>query len=71
MSNEGINFCTVKVDTDKCTFCMECVNICPTEALTFDGDVVVFMHDSDKCTYCEQCLNMCEAECLEILEAEE
>ena len=68
MSNEGINFCTVKVDTDKCTFCMECTDICPTGALTFDGDVVVFMHNSFECSYCEACLDVCEPECLEILE---
>ena len=65
---EGVNFCTVKVDMTKCTLCMECVHTCPNDALTFDGDVVVFMHSAYECAYCEVCMDVCEPECLEILE---
>lgn len=68
MSDVGVNFCTVKVDMDKCNLCLECVHSCPNDALTFDADVTVFMHDAYSCAYCEVCMDVCEPECLEILE---
>ena len=39
MSDVGVNFCTVKVDMDKCNLCLECVDTCPNDALSFDGAV--------------------------------
>ena len=68
MSDTGVNFCTVKVDMKQCTMCLECVNTCPNGALTFDSDVVVFMHSSYECAYCEVCSDVCEPQCLQILE---
>ena len=65
---EGINFVTVRVDMNKCTLCMECTQTCPTGALTFESDVVVFMHSAYECSYCEVCMDVCEQECLEILD---
>ena len=68
MSDVGVNFCTVRVDMSKCTLCMECVQSCPNDALTFDADVTVFMHSAYSCAYCEVCMDVCEQECLTILE---
>ena len=65
---EGVNFCTVKVDMDKCTLCLECTHTCPNNALTFDGEVVVFMHSAYECAYCEVCMDVCETEAIKILE---
>ena len=39
---EGVNFCTVRIDSNKCDYCMECVNTCPNGALTYDSQVKVF-----------------------------
>ena len=66
MTDEGINFCTVRVDEKKCNFCMECVNTCPTGALTYEK--VCFTHNAYECSYCEVCIDVCENECLQILE---
>ena len=65
---EGVNFCTVRIDNDKCTYCMECVNTCPTNALTYDDTVKCFMHNAYECSYCEVCMDVCEPEALTILE---
>ena len=65
---EGVNFCTVRIDSNKCDYCMECVNTCPNGALTYDGDVKVFMHNAYECAYCEVCMDVCEPEAIKILE---
>ena len=45
------------VDTDKCTGCGDCVDVCPLEAITVqDGLAVV---DEDLCTECGLCTDEC------------
>lgn len=66
--SQGINFCTVKIDDHKCTYCMECVNTCPTGALTYDRSVKVFMHNAYECSYCEVCMDVCEPEAIKVLD---
>ena len=66
MSDIGNVYCTVRVDDSKCDFCMECVQLCPTEALTYDK--VCFNHDKTKCSYCEVCSDVCENMAITILE---
>ena len=65
---EGVNFCTVRVDSDKCTYCLECVKGCMNGALTYDSTVKVFMHSAYACAYCEWCMDCCEEDCIEILD---
>jgi ferredoxin len=65
---EGVNFCTVRIDDKKCNYCMECVNTCPNDALTYDNTVKVFMHNAYSCAYCEVCMDVCEKEAIKILE---
>jgi len=65
---EGINFCTVRIDDKKCTYCLECVNTCPNGALTYDETVKCFMHNAYECAYCEVCIDVCPEECIEILD---
>ena len=65
---EGVNFCTVRIDSNKCDYCMECVNTCPNDALTYDNTVKVFMHNAYECAYCEVCMDVCEPEAIKILD---
>ena len=68
MSDEGVNFCTVRVDMNKCTLCMECTSTCPTGALTFESDVVVFMHSAYECNYEKECEKVCKNNAITILD---
>lgn len=63
---DGINFCTVRIDDNKCDYCLECIKCCPNNALTCEKGI--FMHNVYECSYCEVCMDVCEKECLEILE---
>lgn len=65
---EGINFVTVRVDMNKCTLCMECTQTCPNGALTFDKDVVVFMHSAYECNYEKECEKVCNENAITILD---
>ena len=47
----------VKVDTEKCTGCGICVDICPVEAISLDNGVAVV--DEGTCTACGLCVNEC------------
>lgn len=55
----------VVINLLKCNLCLECVGICPSEALLYDES---FLHDSTKCTYCESCYDVCEEQCIEFVE---
>ena len=68
MTDEGVNFCTVKVDMNKCTLCMECTSTCPTGALTFESDVVVFMYSAYECNYEKECEKVCKNNAITILD---
>ena len=65
---EGVNFVTVKIDDQKCDYCLDCVSACTNKALTYDGDVSVFMHNAYECAYCEVCMDVCEKKAIKILE---
>ena len=68
VTDEGVNFCTVRIDDKKCDYCLDCVEACPNNALTYDGDVKVFMHNSYGCAYCEYCMDVCQKDAIKILE---
>ena len=57
--------CTVRVDSDRCDYCLECVNSCPSGALTLDKSV--FYHNSTKCHYCETCHDVCDHRAITII----
>lgn len=55
----------LEIDYDKCTKCMECVEICISKALTYtDGK---FIFNSDECTYCEVCFDVCEPGAIKLM----
>ena len=63
-----VNFCTVRIDSNKCDYCMECVNTCPNKALTYDNTVKVFMHNAYECAFEEYCMDVCPNNAIEILD---
>lgn len=52
------------VNRDMCNACEECVETCPTEAITMvDGKAQV---DADECTDCYACVDACPEEAIEM-----
>lgn len=52
----------VKIDVGKCDGCGACVEVCPVEAITLDGDNAVV--DESECTECEACVDECPNEAI-------
>ncbi|MCK4563200.1 MAG: 4Fe-4S binding protein [Verrucomicrobia bacterium] len=53
-----------QVDREECTGCSACVDVCPEEAITMDGDIAVI--DAAKCTECGLCVDACPVEAISI-----
>lgn len=51
-----------KIDQEKCTGCGECVDACPTEAISLVDDKAVI--DADSCGECMSCIDVCPAEAI-------
>jgi uncharacterized Fe-S center protein len=43
-------------DLELCTMCLQCLHVCPTEAISMDGDLSV---DDEKCWRCGRCERVC------------
>ena len=53
---------SAKVDTEKCTGCGACKEICPVEAITIVDDVAVV--DESTCIDCGQCVEECPVDAI-------
>ncbi|WP_434927622.1 4Fe-4S binding protein [Shewanella sp. HL-SH5] len=49
----------VKVNVDKCTLCMSCVSICPTQALKDGGNTPALRFVEQDCVQCGLCESAC------------
>lgn len=58
---------SVIVDTDKCTGCGECIDICPVEVFELDEGKSVPINESE-CLGCESCVEVCEYDAITIRE---
>jgi len=54
------------VDSEKCTGCGVCVEVCPVEAIHLDSDVAVV--DEQACTECGMCMDECPNEAIRLPE---
>jgi ferredoxin len=46
-----------KIDTDKCTGCGGCIDLCPEIAISMINDVVIV--NEELCTGCNICIKVC------------
>lgn len=51
-------------DKAKCTQCLHCIDICPSNAISLNNDHIEI--DSTKCTSCFSCVNSCPSKALSI-----
>ena len=51
-----------KIDTEKCTGCGTCVEVCPVTAITLEDDTAKI--DPDTCVDCGICVDDCPAEAI-------
>ncbi len=58
----------VQVDSDKCTGCGECVDICPVEVYELEGGKSAPVNP-EECLGCESCVEVCETRAVSITEA--
>ena len=57
----------IKVDTEKCTGCGECVEICPEEVYELQGDKSIPVN-AEECSGCESCMEVCEQDAITVSE---
>ena len=62
-----VNYMTIRIDDKTCDYCLECVSVCPSGALTYDK---CFEHDGAECANCEVCMDVCPNEAIKILPIE-
>jgi len=53
-----------RVDVEKCTGCGECIEVCPLEAISLEGEVATV--DEDTCTECGLCVGECPNEAINL-----
>lgn len=57
----------IKVDTDNCIGCGECVEIWPEEVYELQDDKAVPVNE-EECVGCESCIEVCEQEAITLTE---
>ena len=59
------NVAKVEINSDKCTGCGLCINVCPHGVIIID-DKVAFLANKDRCIECGACDNNCPVNAIEV-----
>ncbi|MFQ4135225.1 NIL domain-containing protein [Nodosilinea sp. PGN35] len=54
----------IVVDEDLCVHCGLCTGVCPTRALTLDGETYRLTFARSRCIVCEQCVPTCPVQAI-------
>ncbi|MDR2623895.1 MAG: 4Fe-4S binding protein [Methanobrevibacter sp.] len=55
----------IEVNFDDCDSCGECVDVCPMEIFSLEGDVLSINHP-DECIDCKVCVDVCPNGCISV-----
>jgi len=57
----------ILIDTDKCSGCGECVDICPSDVFELQDKISVAIN-AEECVGCESCVEVCERRAITVNE---
>ena len=57
---------SIIVDTNKCTLCLACISLCPTNALEDNADKPELNFTENACIQCGICMNTCPEKAIEL-----
>lgn len=49
----------LKIDEEKCNFCVRCSMVCPAQCITVDRKEASWKYDPYACVYCGVCIDVC------------
>jgi NAD-dependent dihydropyrimidine dehydrogenase PreA subunit len=52
------------VDSEKCTGCGECIEVCPLDAIALKDEVAVI--NEEECSDCGSCVDVCPSEAISL-----
>lgn len=65
-NTKNILYTNIKIDENKCTLCMSCVESCNTKALISSKDNFSLLLNPILCTACGYCIDNCPEKCMEM-----
>lgn len=60
---------SVIVDSDRCTACGECIDVCPVEVFEMMDEKSIPANE-EECIGCESCVEVCEFNAITVSESE-
>jgi NAD-dependent dihydropyrimidine dehydrogenase PreA subunit len=57
----------IKINEEKCTSCLECVEVCPEGVLEVTEGKPVHVY-TEKCRGCKECMNICPEDAISAIE---
>lgn len=65
-NKQSIKYTDLKINPDKCTLCMSCVEACNTQALISSKSNFELLLNPSKCTTCNLCVDVCPEHIIEM-----
>jgi len=56
----------IKRNEELCIHCGACTAVCPTGALSVDGETMLVVFEPDRCSACELCVTACVVRAMEV-----
>ncbi|MCI5223248.1 MAG: 4Fe-4S dicluster domain-containing protein [Candidatus Electrothrix sp. AR4] len=56
----------VKIDQEKCTNCLECIEVCPEEVFELLNGGPSHVH-TENCVECDLCINICPEDAIRVI----